>query len=70
MALREYIVRPFIGNYLVLSGVRNERGDFVKLDISDRFVHKEEAEAKAKLANYIIMKARENFAQLKQKARG
>lgn len=66
---REYIVRQGINNFLVLSGVRNERGDFVKLDISDRFVHKEDAESKAKLANYVLLKARKNFAQLNQKGK-
>lgn len=56
---REYFVRPGFGNWWVLTGVRNEKGELIKIDIIDTFQTKEEADDKASLGNYIVLKGRE-----------
>lgn len=61
---KSYVVRPGIRGYLVLRETKDVNGKIVKVDITDCFNSKEEADAKCRLSNYIVLKAREACKEL------
>ena len=61
---KEYVVRPGLGNYLVLYETKDVNGKVVDVKITDSFARKDEAQAKARLGNYIILKSRETLKEM------
>jgi hypothetical protein len=61
---REYVVMPFNGRFLVFRELRNEEGYLMNRKITDNFDNFADADAKAKLGNYIVKKASEAFKEL------
>lgn len=61
---KEYVVRPGLGNYLVLRETKDVNGDVVNVEICDTFSRMDEAQVKARLGNYIMLKSREACRKL------
>lgn len=61
---KSYKVVPGMLGYLILRQTKNLNGDVIKVEISDSFSSREEANAKCRLANYIALKAQEACRKL------